>query len=188
MAHFEILMKEFKKNARSSRKASGVEEQYTELDILLQDIKEREESEDLQRAQAKETKAATQKEKGQAIRDSAMQGLSDEGKRKRQKVQDTRDIIREKMEMEMHLRGEQLQLSREQNATMARQMGACMSMNQQYFQMMSHSMITFQTNLQDQQRQFQNNFLDLQRQNSEIQKQNSELLSLILQMQSKNNH
>ena len=50
--------------SRIAHNASGNDEQYTDLDILLQDIKDKEESEDLHRPQMKETKAATQKEKG----------------------------------------------------------------------------------------------------------------------------
>ena len=186
--HFNYLYKQFKAKEKVSRRASGVQEEYNELDNLLQDIKDKEASGEEIRAASKASTVAEQRAKGEQIRDSATRTHSEETRQKRRRVGNVNEIIKDKMEMEMKLRGEQLQLSREQNQTHAKQVDAMLSMNEQFIKVVNDQMLAFKTTLQDQQQQFQNKFLELQKQNNETQKQNTEMLKLILQMQSKSKH
>ena len=171
-----------------SQRASWAQEEHNELDILLQDIKDKEASGEEIRAASKASTVAEQRTKGEQIRDSATRTHSEETRQKRRRVGNVNEIIKDKMEMEMKLRGEQLQLSREQNQTHAKQVDAMLSMNEQFIKVVNDQMLAFKTTLQDQQQQFQNKFLELQKQNNETQKQNTEMLKLILQMQSKSKH
>ena len=121
---YTLLTSRHKQKLRDEEKASGIEIEETELDILLEDILEREknakEKIDEQSAE-KKAKAAQVKEAAEEIRLQALQTLKDKGKRKsedenqkgpkmRRRTSDAIKFLVEKAEKDRELKMEELKI------------------------------------------------------------------------------
>lgn len=120
---YSLLAEKFKKKMRSEEKASGIDTDMSELDVLLEEIIAKEEhSEETHQNSAAENKRKTEQGKVDAtdMRLKAMETLRESNKRKgedseKQKRKKTRgsdavEYLREKMEMDTHCKEKELEL------------------------------------------------------------------------------
>lgn len=180
---YTLLTSRHKQKLRDEEKASGIEIEETELDILLEDILEREknakEKIDEQSAE-KKAKAAQEKEAAEEIRLQALQTLKDKGKRKsedenqkgpkmRRRTSDAIEFLVEKAEKDRELKMEELKIkNREVEIAAAKQDEAAkqqQSMLASLMQQMERQQQLQQQNIQAMLAQ-QNNLLMAMLQNS----------------------
>lgn len=170
---YSLLAEKFKKNTRNEERASGIDTEMTELDILVEEIiaKEEHSEETHQNSTAENKKKADQsKADGTDMRLKAMETLKESNKRKgedseKQKHKRTRgsdavEYLREKMEIETHLREKELELKRKDQEK---------EVQKQVLADKQHSdFITLMERQQQQMQQMQLNFMQGQQQQSKL--------------------
>ena len=116
---FTLLAEKFKKKMKAEEKASGIDTEMTELDVLLEEIVEKEEEFDKDQS---ENKAKEEQSKAEAndMRLKAMESLKESKKRrseehekqlpKKKRGSEALDYLREKMDGDKYLRERELEI------------------------------------------------------------------------------
>ena len=167
---YRNIKEKFQKKMRDEERASGIAPEYTDLDRLIGELI------DLEKASNeivnKETDEAAKKKiesqaKGQEIRKRSTEGLV--GKRHNGKEANM-TFLKEKMEREMKLREDSLQLSQANMDRQDMRMGSIMENITNMQSLMCSQMVFFQEQSQKQLELCQSMFLECQKQNSETLK------------------
>lgn len=170
---YALLAEKFKKKTRNEEKASGIDTEITELDILIEEIlaKEEHSEETYQNITAENKKKADQSKAVAAdMRLKAMETLKENNKRKgedgeKQKRKKSRgsdavEYLREKMEMEARLREKEFEIKQKDQEK---------EVQKQVLADKQHSdVIALMERQQQQMQQMQLNFMQGQQQQSQL--------------------
>ncbi|CAH3167816.1 unnamed protein product [Porites lobata] len=178
----KLLTQKHKQKMRSEERASGIDPEMTEIDVMLEEICEKEEVAE-EEDETKKKKAKAEKESAEKMRLKAMEKLSESQKRKdrneearpkksRKSIGDAVSYLQEKSKQEIALRKEEIELKKQEEGRIAHLSEQQLKMQQEMLQMI-------QQQHQNQQRQQQ----EQQRQQERLQQQQLQTMRSILTQQ-----
>ena len=178
----KLLTQKHKQKMRSEERASGIDPEMTEIDVMLEEICEKEEVAE-EEDETKKKKAKAEKESAEKMRLKAMEKLSESQKRKdsneearpkksRKSIGDAVSYLQEKSKQEIALRKEEIELKKQEEGRIAHLSEQQLKMQQDMLQMI-------QQQHQNQQRQQQ----EQQRQQERLQQQQLQTMQSILTQQ-----
>ena len=178
----KLLTQKHKQKMRSEERASGIDPEITEIDIMLEEVCEKEEVAE-EEDETKKKKAKAEKESAEKMRLKAMEKLSESQKRKdsneearpkksRKSIGDAVSYLQEKSKQEIALRKEEIELKKQEEGRIAHLSEQQLKMQQDMLQMI-------QQQHQNQQRQQQ----EQQRQQERLQQQQLQTMQSILAQQ-----
>ena len=159
----KFLTQKYKQKMRSTEEgASGIDPEMTEIDIMLEEICEKEEVAE-EEDETKKKKAKAEKESAEKMRLKAMEKLSESQKRKdsneearpkksRKSIGDAVSYLQEKSKQEISFRKEQIELKKQEEGRIAHLSEQQLKMQQDMLQMIQQQHQNQQRQQQEQQR------------------------------------
>ena len=178
----KLLMQKYKQKMRIEERASGIDTEMTETDVMLEEICEKEEVAE-QTDESEKKKAKAEKETAEKMRLKAMETLSESQKRNKENNEETRaksrksvgdavSYLQEKSNQEMALRREEVELKKKEE-------GRISLLSQQQLKMQQEMLQMIQQQHQDHQKQQQ----EQQRQQERLQQQQLQAMQSLLTQQ-----